>query len=99
MIRGTTPTLTFTFPFEKDEIKSLSVVFVQCGLIRLEKTLKDVEIENNVLTVRLSQEDTLCYWDNHDIDIQIRAVTNEGEAFASKIITTTAERILKDGKL
>jgi hypothetical protein len=99
MIRGTTPTLTFTFPFQKENLKNLSLVFCQRGLILLEKKLEDVEITDNILSVQLSQEETLSFWARFNISIQIRCVTKNDEAFASQIITTSAERILKDGVL
>jgi hypothetical protein len=99
MIRGTTPKLIFTFPFEKEEIKALSLVICQGGMIRLEKTLEDVEIENYLLSFKLTQKETLSFWVDCEITMQIRVLTNSEEAFASRIISTDVERILKDGTI
>ena len=99
MIRGTTPTLSFTLPFTGEYITRLSIVFAQGGDIVLEKSLDDCRIEENSITLRLSEEDTLAFSSKKKYpEIQLR-VGIEDERLASEIIVADVERIIKDGCL
>lgn len=99
MIRGTTPTLSFTLPFTAEYITRLSIVFAQGGDIVLEKSLDDCRIEENSITLRLSEEDTLAFSSKKKYtEIQLR-VGIEDERLASEIIVADVERIIKDGCL
>lgn len=101
MYRGTTATNTFTLPFYM-EIADLSAVYVsysQNGKVVVEKALNDLSIstkENLIITVSLTQEDTLKFSEGK-VKIQIRLKTTTGAAMASDVITTYANEILKDG--
>ena len=97
MIRGTTPTLEFTLPFDCSLISSAYITFAQEKDIKIEKTFDECEKSGSKLIVKLSQEDTLKLSDSSQTEIQIRAKTHAGEALASQIFRVTTERILKDG--
>ena len=97
MIRGTTSTLQFAFPFELNNIAELWVTLKQDNNIVLDKTLVDCELDGSVLTLRLTQQDTLKLNAFLPVAIQIRIRTNDGNAVASNIITTSVGQILKDG--
>lgn len=97
MIRGTTPTLEFTLPFDTGELDEAYVSFAQRNEVVLEKTLSECECIGNKMIVRLSQEDTLKLRSDQGTEIQIRARTKGGEALASNIMRVSTERILKDG--
>lgn len=99
MIRGTTPTLEFSLPFGTDLIKEVYISFAQGVNIVLEKTLEDCVCSGEMLTVRLTQKDTLMFAHGMLVDIQLRVLTVNGEALASDIIRTSVERILKDGEI
>lgn len=101
MTRGTTPTLTLKL--KNCDVSLLDNVYITFKQNRyqnkvLEKTLDDisVDIEKNTLTIRLTQEDTL-YFCESDVEMQLRAVTTNNQAVASKIIKLPVNRILKDG--
>ena len=97
MIRGTTSTLQFAFPFELNNVAELWVTLKQDNNIVLDKTLVDCELDGSVLTLRLTQQDTLKLNAFLPVAIQIRIRTNDGNAVASNIITTSVGQILKDG--
>lgn len=97
MIRGTTSTLQFAFPFELNNVAELWVTLKQDNNIVLDKTLIDCELDGSVLTLRLTQQDTLKLNAFLPVAIQIRIRTNDGNAVASNIITTSVGQILKDG--
>lgn len=97
MIRGTTPRLEFTLPFDTDLLAEAYVTLSQQGKTVIEKRLEECEAEENLLAIRLTQEETLKLVSGQTTEIQIRARTSTGDALASSIIHVSTERILKDG--
>ena len=108
MRRGTTPTHTFTLPFDIPEGASVRVVYAQNDKIVVERTTEACTVEGKKITVRLTDEETLridCSphfhngkYEPHMIEIQIGIATPNGDKLWSDIITDTPERILrKDG--
>ena len=59
MIRGTTPTLEFTLPFDTSLIAEIYVTMTQNGKTVLEKTLSDCNCSGTSVSLTLTQEDTL----------------------------------------
>ena len=96
MIRGTTPTLEFTFPFNVNTLSTCYITFQQDGKTVLEKNLNDGKVDGKKFTLNLTQEDTLKFKVDY-IEMQIRGKTANGEAIASNIMQAHAEKILKDG--
>lgn len=97
MIRGTTPTLEFKLPFDTDILAEAWVTMAQNKEVVLDKQMSECQCSGNVLTVKLTQEETLALKCNCMVEIQVRAKTKEGEVLASDIITESPDRILKDG--
>lgn len=97
MIRGTTPTLEFTLPFDTDILAEAWVTMAQNKEVVLDKQMSECQCSGNVLTVKLTQEDTLALKCNCLVEIQVRVKTKEGEALASEVVTESPDRILKDG--
>jgi hypothetical protein len=99
MIRGTTPTLSFTLPFETELIKKLWVTFSQCNkeIFTLEKD--DCELNEYEVEVKLSQRQTLQLLPNAIVEIQLRVLTLDDVALASDVLHTSVQRILKDGEI
>lgn len=59
MIRGTTPTLEFTLPFDTSLIAEMYVTIAQGEKTVLEKTLSDCSCSGTSVSLALTQEDTL----------------------------------------
>ena len=99
MIRGTTPTLEFTLPFDKSLIAEIYVTMTQNGKTVLEKTLSDCNCSGTSVSLTLTQEDTLKLQQQprSQAEIQIRVRTTAGEALASDIMSVYVGRILKEG--
>lgn len=97
MIRGTTPTLTFTLPFPVNTLAEAYITFTQRKEIVLEKSLTECSQNEDCLSVTLTQEETLGLQCHCETEIQLRVKTLQGEALASDIIKTDTGRILKDG--
>lgn len=99
MIRGTTPTFTFTADMDCTQIDKLDVSFAQRDEVVLSKGLADCAIDGNEITVHLTEEDTLLFdCRKNPVMIQLRAGIGD-KRIASNIMHTTAEVILKDGCL
>lgn len=97
MIRGTTPKLEFTLPFNTSEITEAFVTLAQNDVVLVDKALTDCECDERKLSVRLTQEETLKLSCDCKTDIQVRVRTKAGDALASEIIRESTYKILKDG--
>lgn len=99
MIRGTTPTLEFTMPFDTSLIAELYITITQNGATALEKTLSDCNCNDTSVSLTLTQEDTLRLEQKpySKSEMQIRVRTVAGEVLASNIMSIYVGRILKDG--
>ena len=99
MIRGTTPTFTFTADIDCTQLDLLWVTFKQQDEEVFTKELPDCVIDGNVIKVTLSEKDTLMFdHRKNPVRIQLRAGIGDTR-IASNMMHTTAEAILKDGYL
>lgn len=93
MRQGTTPTIQITInDIDLNEMQNIYVVFEQNGYI-LKKESSDLDIEGNVISVLLSQEETLNFKEG-TCNIQLRMITKGGVAIASPVKTTKVYRVL-----
>lgn len=113
MYRGTTPTITITCDVDASEFIVLWVTFQAARRVNIHtapqeieitKQLGDegVEVDGQVITINLTQADTLLLGslapDNDQVvEVQVRGKTEDGRAFASNIMKASVSRILKDG--
>lgn len=98
MHRGTTPTNVFRTDVDLENASVLFVSYKQNGKVVLEKSLEDVSVKKTLVTVNLTQKETLLFQDGI-VTIQIRAKFPDNTAIASNLIRTTAEEIVKDGEI
>ena len=97
MIRGTTPTHTFTIPFDTSSISDLRISYVQKNVEVLVKTKNDCVLEKNKIVVKLSQKETFKFTDKErTVLIQIRVLTYNDEVLCSEIMSVDVERCLND---
>lgn len=92
---GTTPTHTFELPFEGELVKKYEIIYSQRGEVLVCKTESDGKLEGNVITVQLSQEDTLKFDPNTLIDIQTKILTVDDKVITSDIYSDMPYRCLK----
>lgn len=93
MRQGTTPTIQITInDIDLNEMQNIYVVFEQNGYI-LKKESSDLDIKGNIISVLLSQEETLNFKEG-TCNIQLRMITKGGVAIASPIKTTKVYRVL-----
>ena len=94
MRQGTTPTHTFLLPFDSNEVKILELTYAQHDVVLLTKTLDDCILENNTVTIELSQEDTFKFDCSSQIQMQLRVLTTTNQAYATEIYLAKIERSL-----
>ena len=98
MIRGTTPTLKIRLKgIETSRLTSVYLTIKQ-GNREVTKTYYDgvVAESESVLSVPLTQDDTLTFGSGY-VYIQLRAMTDNEVAIASKTRLILMEEILKEG--
>lgn len=93
--QGTTPTHTFTLPIDTSELKTIRVIYKQDGLDLLVKTGADLKTDGNVVSVTLTQEETLGFDSNRPVYIQLRALTLSGDALKSRTYTRSVDQCLE----
>ena len=93
MRQGTTPTIQITInDIDLNKMQNIYVIFEQNGYI-LKKESSDLDIEGNIISVLLSQEETLNFKEG-TCNIQLRMITKGGVAIASPIKTSKVYRVL-----
>lgn len=95
MRRGTTPTHTFTLPFDTAAIEKLHILYAQDENVKIRKTEADVTLDGNAVSLKLTQDDTLLLECKKTVEIQIRVLTAGGDALNSDIIRVPVERCLE----
>lgn len=98
MRRGTNPLLTFELP-EPITISALFITFQQNGCTVLEKGLTDISYdkETGVISLPLTQADTLLFNAAEPLWVQLRLRDNLDNAIASDPIRVDVGAIFKDG--
>ena len=93
MRQGTTPTIVINVNnIDLSELKSVYITFEQDGHL-LRKDMSQIEIEDDEIRITLTQEETLKF-KKGIVNVQLRAITQDGLAIASSIATTKVHRIL-----
>ena len=94
--RGTTPTHTFTLPFEKDFLEDLRINYYQGKKEILVKGMQDVEVNGNDISLTLTQEETFMFKEGMNVLVQLKIKTTEGQVLNSDIIEMRIDRSLDD---
>lgn len=100
MIRGTTPTIKLNcIGLALESISELYVTFYQCQTqeVTIEKTKDEVviDLENKLIILRLTQEETLQFAADAQIGVQIKAKMLDGTVVASKVNCLSIDNCLK----
>ena len=83
MIRGTTPLHTFTLPFSTSIVDKVRVIYSQNDEIVLRKEGETCQLNENKVSVKLTQHDTFLFDCHYLVDIQVRVLTKSGDALTS----------------
>ena len=100
MYRLTTPTHTFTLPFDTSTCSAIQVTYEQ-GKIALVKEYKGgippsgMVLDGANVIVVLTQDETKQF-KTGKVNVQLRVLTTDGEAFASKIFKIPVTDVLNE---
>ncbi len=83
MIVGTTPTHIFNVPLLALEIAEVRILYSQNDILLVTKTTTDCTIQDNQISVTLTQEDTFLFNAKEPVEIQIRVLTPSGDVLNS----------------
>lgn len=97
MRRGTTPTITITAEGLADIKVKKAFLTIKQQDTELTKTLDDIQIDGETITVTLTQEETLMFTGDTNANLQIRVLSDSDTAYASQIVQVHIGNILKDG--
>lgn len=86
---GSTPKHSFELPFPASELAVAYVTYTQDGHLMLEKELSDFQQEGNVVSYRLTQEETLRFKEGRPVRLQFDFRSHSGVRAPSDIITLT----------
>ena len=101
MRRGTTPTLKFSLynkdgsNFDTSLVENIRVAFAQKGVLVIEKDIKECEIVDNIVSITLSQEETLLFDYNAFVEIQLK-VKASGAAISHDPLRVPCGKILSE---
>ena len=96
MMCGTTPKLIFTLPFDVGVISKIKVICKQGDVFICKKNTEDCTLDGNVVTTKLTQEETLAINYKKPVDVQLRILDVNGEPLNSVIKTVRFGRCLDD---
>lgn len=96
MIRGTTPTHRFAIPFDTSMLAEVLITYGQRGEEILTKDIDDCTLSGNEISITLTQEETLKFEADAPLQIQLRALTQSGDAVASRIAVIDVGDVLND---
>lgn len=101
MIRGTTPTLLFRTPYEEDMVQSGYITFTSQGDVIVDISIDDpnVIVSDNVISLKLTQAQTLLFNTKATTLVQIRLILADGNVVASNVIKVPIGKILKEGEI
>jgi hypothetical protein len=84
IVRGTTPTISYSLPFSSDLLAEAFVTVEQRDAIVIEKELSACERTGNTLTARLTQDDTLSLKAGTLTKIRLVVKTTSGDRLETK---------------
>lgn len=89
---GTTPDQSFTLPIDTSLVKKARVVYAQRDVVIVVREGDDLQMEGNEISFRLTQEETLRFKSDSQVDIQLRVLTHDGKVPWIKPVTVSVER-------
>ena len=96
IIRGTTPTHTFTLPIDVSLCSRLRVIYSQEGTTVVKIDNDRFQRNGKMISCTLTQEETLAFDCKKHCDVQLRVLTKAGDALACRVEKISVGRCLED---
>ena len=94
MIRGTTPTHSFTTNLHTSQIKEVKITYAQSDEVVFCKRTGDCTFEDYTISTTLTQEETLSLDCKRAVQIQIRVLTFDGQSMSTQVKPIPVEKCL-----
>ena len=91
MRQGTTPTHTFTLPFDKREVKSVEATYAQKEKQILRKVLDGTTMDGKTVSITLTQEETFDFRAGELAGVQLRVLMQSGAVVGSQVMLFNVE--------
>lgn len=98
-MRGTTPHLTFTLPFDASMVAKAKLVIKQGDTLLLRKNTADCALQGNTLTARLSRAETLQLPEDERVFVQLEIETPVGDSLVTAPVTLYTGQLLDEEAL
>ena len=100
MRRYTTPKHIYNLPFSTSLIDKLRIVYAQNETIILSKEVTECQLEDNTVTLTLTQEETALFdCKKQFTEIQMHILTTSGQSLVSRPLKVSVEKCLDEGVL
>ena len=96
---GSTPTHTFTIPYDTSLLDIVEITYSQRGQVVLQKREDDCTMEDDVISVKLKERDTFLFDSAYPVEIQMRIGDKDGTVIPSDIINVSCARCLSQDVL
>lgn len=97
MVRGSASAFTFKLPMNVSSLKSLDAIFLQNGASVFSFGLERMAAHDNCVSFTVEDEETLLFSEGSDAEIQLKAVTSDGDVLLSDIRKTRiVEKLSED---
>ena len=100
IIRGTTPTMTFSLQFDAEMLENGFVTVQQNKNTVIEKPVSACECDGNTISAKFTQEETLALSSDSNAEIRLVVKTVDGERletlqpFVLKVVDTSKEGVI-----
>lgn len=98
MYRGTTPTVEIEVDFDTTLLETGFVTFKQENEVVLEKEICDCELDENLISLKLTQEETLSFKCGSVLG-QLRVKLNDGTTIAYDPFKIPVKDVFKEGAI
>lgn len=96
MIRGTTPTHIFKVPLDPSTLTAALISYAQNDQVVLEKKLNACTLGDGSISVTLTQEETLLFDCHLPVQVQLRVLTADGRALATRVRHVSVDKCLSE---
>ena len=96
MFKGTTPTHTFNVSIDTSILKEVKIIYSQNDREVLTKRLKDCVLGEGTITTSLTQEETFLFESGKFVSIQVRVLTDRGDALTSEQMMMSVAKCFDD---
>ena len=93
-IQGTTPTQIFELPCHTNLLRDLTITYTQRKKVIVKKRKSDCILEENIVTTKLTQKESLSFNPDFVVEVQLKFETETGDVLASPKYTMSVDEIL-----